>query len=74
MAVGFGIVAMVTGFAMLMAAGPYGAWPQYFPWSLPMLVIGRHAENVAVALPIGVMMGLAAGAMGCIDFCRREVS
>lgn len=28
--VGFGIVAVVASSAMLLAAGPYGAWPQYF--------------------------------------------
>ena len=28
--VGFGIAAVVASFAMLLAAGPYGAWPQYF--------------------------------------------
>ncbi len=73
-AVGFGIVAMITGFAMLMSAGPYDSWPLYFPWSLPMLVIGRQAQHVPMALWACGMVGLATGAAGCIEFCRREVS
>jgi ABC-2 type transport system permease protein len=73
-AVGFGIVALVTSFAMLLAAGPYGAWPQYFPWSLPMLVIARQPGNIGMALWICVITGIVASAAGCIDFCKREIS
>jgi ABC-2 type transport system permease protein len=73
-ATGFGIVAMVTGFAMPLAAGPYGGWPQYFPWSLPMLVIARQPQNIAAVLWIGGAAGLVTAAAGCIEFCRREVS
>ncbi len=73
-AMGFGIVAMVTGFAMLLAAGPYGAWPQYFPWSLPMLVIARQPQNIAAVMLICGIAGIAISFAGCLDFCRREVS
>jgi hypothetical protein len=72
-AVGVGIVALVTSFAMLLAAGPYGTWQQYFPWSLPMLVISRHPENVPTALWVCGVAGLVTAAAGCVDFCRREV-
>lgn len=73
-AIGFGIVAIVTSFAMLISAGQYGGWPQYFPWSLPMLVLSRQAQNVPMALWIGVVSGLVASAVGCVEFSRREVS
>ena len=73
-AIGFGIVAMVTSFAMQLAAGPYGTWPQYFPWSLPMLVIARQPQNLAAALWICGIAGIVISAAGCIDFCKREVS
>lgn len=73
-AVGFGVVTIVASFAMLLAAGQYGSWPQYFPWSLPMLVIARQPQNVELALWLSGLCGLAASALGCLDFCRREVS
>ena len=71
-AIGFGIVAIVTSFAMLLSAGQYGAWPQYFPWSLPMLVIARQPQNVDAALWLGGLAGIAAAVAGCFEFCRRE--
>jgi hypothetical protein len=73
-AIGFGIVAMVTSFAMLLAAGPYGTWPQYFPWSLPMLVLAKHQPSVSMVLWMGGLAGILISAVGCVDFCRREVN
>jgi hypothetical protein len=73
-AMGFGTVGLVTSFAMLMAAGPHGSWPRYFPWSLPMLVIYGDLQTVATALWIGCILGVMISAAGCIDFCGREVS
>jgi hypothetical protein len=73
-AIGFGSAAICTSFAMLLAAGQYGAWPQYFPWSLPMLVIARHPQNVNMAMFIGGLAGILMTALGCADFCRREVT
>ena len=49
-ATGFGIVATVATFAMLLAAGQYGNWPQYYPWALPMLVLARQPHNTAAVL------------------------
>jgi ABC-2 type transport system permease protein len=72
-AMGFGIVAMVTSFAMLLAAGQYGAWPQYFPWALPMLVVAKQHAPVESVLVISAMLGIVASMVGCADFCRREV-
>jgi hypothetical protein len=72
-AIGFGIVTIVASFAMLMAAGPYGAWPQYFPWSLPLLVLAPHPQNVSIALWISGIAGIMTSVAGCIDFCKREV-
>lgn len=73
-ALGFGTVAIVTSFAMLLTAGQYGAWPQYFPWSLPMLVIARQPQNVSMALWICGIAGIVTSVAGCIEFCKREVS
>lgn len=73
-AIGFGIVAIVTSFAMLMAAGPYGAWPQYFPWSLPMIVLMPRPEHVSLIIWISVVLGIVTSSAGCIDFCKREIS
>ena len=69
-----GIVAIVAGFAMLLAAGPYGGWPQYFPWSLPMLVLGRQQENIGLALGISGMLATVVVVFSCADFCRRDVT
>lgn len=73
-AIGFGLMATVTGFAMLLAAGQYGAWPQYFPWSLPMLVLARHPQNVSAALWICGVAGVITSVAGCIEFCKSDVS
>jgi lantibiotic transport system permease protein len=72
-AIGFGIVAMVTSFAMLLASGQYGAWPQYFPWALPMLVLARQHSAVGLICGISAVVGIAASILGCADFCRREL-
>jgi len=72
--VGFGIVTIVASFAMLLAAGQHGAWPQYFPWSLPMLVVARQPQDVGVVLWLGGLAGLFVSALGCADFCRREIN
>ncbi len=73
-AIGFGIVAMVTSFAMLLASSQYGGWTQYFPWSLPMLVLAKHPQNIEAALWISSAIGIVAGVAGAIDFRRREVT
>lgn len=73
-AVGFGGIALVTSFAMLAAAGPYGAWPQYFPWSLPLLVVAREPQPVEASLWIAGAVGVLIAAASCVDFCRREVA
>jgi lantibiotic transport system permease protein len=73
-ATGFGIVATVTTFAMLLAAGQYGSWPEYYPWALPMLVVGRQPHNTAAVLCISAIIGIVVTVVGCMDFCRREVT
>jgi hypothetical protein len=73
-AVGFGIVATVTAFAMLGSAGPLGGWPEYFPWALPMLIVAGHPHNTAAALWIGAALGIVVSLAGCINFCRREIT
>ena len=71
---GVGIVAMVVGYVSSMATFQTPDWPQYFPWSLPMLVLSRHPRDVAGALWFSIAIGLVVAAAGCFDFCRREVS
>jgi hypothetical protein len=72
-ATGFGIVAMVTGYLMAFAGRQTGGWPQYFPWSLPMLVVATPPQNVTAALWMGGLAGLIVAAAGCWDFCRLDV-
>ena len=73
-ATGVGILAMVTSYLMVVSSRQTGAWPQYFPWSLPMLVLARPPQNIDAVLWISVAIGLAVTAAGCSDFCRREVN
>jgi len=73
-AIGFGIIAMITGFSMLLTAGQYGTWPQYFPWSLPMLVLAKQAQNIQAAIWISIAIAIMVAAAGCADFCRREIT
>ena len=68
-----GIVAMVTGYLMVVSTRQTDAWPQYFPLSLPMLVLARRPQNVEAVLWISGAAGLLVAAVGCADFCRREV-
>jgi len=39
-----------------------------------MLALSRHPEQVGSALWAGLGVGLLVSALGCLDFCRREVS
>jgi hypothetical protein len=73
-AVGVGVIAIVTSFGMLLSAGPYGAWPEYFPWSLPMLVLARHPVNLHLTVWSATAAGVAVAVLGCINFCRREIT
>jgi hypothetical protein len=73
-ATGFGIVATVTTFAMLLSAGQYGSWPAYYPWALPMLVLAKQPHDPSAVLWISGAIGILAGVAGCVDFCRREVT
>ena len=73
-ATGVGIVAMVVGYVASMATFRTPDWPQYFPWSLPMLVLSRHPWDVEGALWLSIAIGLVVAGTGCFDFCRREVS
>jgi len=72
--IGFGIVAIVTSFAMLLAAGQYGTWTQYFPWSLPMLVIARQPQSVEPVLWLSGLAAVVVIVAGCLEFCRRELN
>ncbi len=73
-AVGTGIVATVVAFFAVFASQQTGGWPQYFPWALPMLVVARQPHNIEATLLISVALGLIVAAVGCLDFCRREVT
>jgi hypothetical protein len=73
-AVGVGIVGLVTGFFMFFT-GQEGAMKlQLFPWSLPMLVLGDPTSlDVRTGLIFSLVVGTVVSAVGCWDFCRREV-
>jgi hypothetical protein len=73
-AIGIGVIATVLGF-LGVAAGRQlgGGWPQYFPWSLPMLALEKEPHNIAAILLLSGVAGLIVAAAGCADFCRREV-
>ena len=73
-AIGAGIIGLVTGAFAAAAAQQAGDWPQYFPWALPMLVLARHPQNIEAALWIGGALSVVVAAAGCLDFCRREVT
>jgi ABC-2 type transport system permease protein len=71
---GVGILGLVTGFFMFVAGQQGAKELQLFPWSLPMLVLGsRTSLNVATGLIFSVIAGTVVAAVGCWDFCRREV-
>ncbi len=73
-AIGIGILATVVGVFAVAAGQQLGGWPQYFPWSLPMLVLSRHPPDIPAALLISAALGLIVTAVGCRDFCRREIT
>jgi lantibiotic transport system permease protein len=72
-AIGTGIVALVASFFALVAAKEVGGWPQYFPWSLPMLVVAKQPHDLRAALVLSSALGVAVAVVGCWDFCRRDV-
>jgi hypothetical protein len=73
-AIGVGIVGMVVGYVAALATSRDAGWPQYFPWSLPMLIFARHSANIEAVLWISGASGLLVATAGCLDFCRREVT
>ena len=72
-AVGAGIVAMVAGAFGAMAGQSTDSWPQYIPWSLPILVTSRQTHGLDAALWISAAAAVALTAAGCLEFSRREI-
>jgi lantibiotic transport system permease protein len=72
-AVGVGIVAMVTSYFAVVATQEAGGWPEYFPGALPLLIFVQRRQNIEAALWVSCMIGLVVATAGCLDFCRREV-
>lgn len=70
---GAGVIAMVIGYGMVVASQANGGWPQYFPWSLPMLVLARVPVNLATAAGVSVAAAAVVTIAGCLEFVRREV-
>lgn len=73
-AIGTGIVATVVGYFADIASRHTGGLPQYFPWSLPMMVLAKYPHNTEATLAIAGILGLTVAAAGCFEFCRREVT
>jgi hypothetical protein len=72
-ATGVGIVATVAGYLMVVGSRQGSGWIEYFPWALPMIAIGPAPHNIPALLWISGAAGLVVTALGCADFCRREV-
>jgi ABC-2 type transport system permease protein len=71
---GVGIVAMVLGYGMVAASQPSGGWTQWFPWSLPMLVLAAWPVHVATVLVVGTLIAFLVTIAGCVEFSNREVN
>lgn len=73
-AVGVGILGLVMGFFMFVAGQQGAKELQLFPWSLPMLVLGNETSlDVRTGVIFSLCAGIVVAAVGCWDFCRREV-
>lgn len=69
-----GIVGMVTGYGMLFTAGRGSpGLAIYHPWSFPMLALANEPSNLGSLIGLAVLLGIAASAVGCWDFARRDV-
>lgn len=71
-AIGTGMAAVVVSYVVIVTSRQ-GGWQQYFPWSLPMLVLVNRPVNLEAVLWISGVLGLLVTLAGCWDFCRREV-
>jgi ABC-2 type transport system permease protein len=73
-AVGVGIVGLLMGFFASVASLQGAKEFQLFPWSLPILALGNKTSvDVATGLRFSLIAGTFVAAMGCWDFCRRDV-
>jgi hypothetical protein len=73
-AVGVGIVGLVTGVFMSVAGQEGTKEYQLFPWSLPILALGNKSSlDVPTGLIFSLIAGTVVAAVGCWNFCRREV-
>ncbi len=73
-ALGAGIVALIVGIFAFVAAEQTGGWPQYFPWSLSMIPLGRHPQAAPAALLGSALASILIAFAGCLDWSRRDVS
>jgi hypothetical protein len=72
-AVGFGLVATVAGFVITGATTRDGPeWARYFPWTMPTVALVRP-ERLSTFMLSSLACGLAIVALGCWEFCRRDV-
>jgi hypothetical protein len=71
-----------SGYTLALGAGVGGVFfaifatsarvGKYYPWLLPVNVMSE--ERITAALWIGVVGGIAAALIGCLEFVRRDVS
>jgi hypothetical protein len=73
-AIGAGIMGIVVSFVAIASASQTAAWPQYFPWALPMLILAKQNHNLELAIMISLVLGLLVGVAGCLNFVSREIS
>lgn len=62
-----GVVATIA--ALLVSRTRFG---QAFPWSMPVQAFVKHGQHMESAVWLGVIGGLVVGALGLLDFLRRD--
>jgi hypothetical protein len=67
-AVSVGMSATVMGF-LIGQSERYGHW---YPWSMPLQVLGGKGQWIEFVMVAGVIGGLAVALLGLLDFRRRE--
>jgi ABC-2 type transport system permease protein len=75
LAAGLGITGAIAGL-VLSISGRAAVAASYFPWSLPMVAIGRFPDRPNLqltAITVGVVGGIIAAILGCWDTIRQDV-
>ncbi len=63
--IGAGIGRTVTGFSAVAASQLVDGWAQYFPCSLPMMVLAKQPHDCRSSLWTGGALGVVVTTAGC---------